>query len=91
MAFNKLNNFKFDKNHTLQCYSINDIRTFLEEEEKNIQNKPFEVPIFGKSEEKIEPNLDEQLRSQILIREANTVYLNWLDHLDKSAKTVLNS
>jgi hypothetical protein len=29
-AFTKLNNFKFDKNHTLQCYSVNDIRGFLE-------------------------------------------------------------
>ena len=48
-AFNKLNNFKFDKNHTLQCYSINEIRGFIEEEEKNLQNKPFSAPKFALS------------------------------------------
>ena len=28
-AFVKLNNFKFDKNHTLQCYSVNEVRAII--------------------------------------------------------------
>jgi len=34
-ALSKLNNMKFDKNHTLQCFSINDVRTFIEEADKD--------------------------------------------------------
>jgi len=31
VAFNKLNNLKFDKNHTLQCISIGELRGIIEE------------------------------------------------------------
>jgi hypothetical protein len=88
-AFGKLNNLKFDKNHTLQCYSVNDIRGFIEEQEKDILARPFSTPKFASTEQKIDHNLDEQLRNQFVVREANMVYLNWLDHLDKSAKNAL--
>ena len=90
-AFSKLNNFKFDKNHTLQCFSINEVRSFLEEEEKNMQNLPFAPPKFATSAERLAHNLDEQCRDQFVVREANMLYLNWLDHLDKSAKNALSS
>ncbi len=29
-AFRKLNNLKFDKKHTLQCFSVNEVRDFLD-------------------------------------------------------------
>ena len=31
VAFNRLNNLKFDKNHTLQCISIGELRNIIEE------------------------------------------------------------
>jgi len=48
-AFNKLNNFKFDKNHTLQCFTINEIRGFIEEDEET-QNKAFQEPVVTTTE-----------------------------------------
>lgn len=88
-AFNKLNNFKFDKNHTLQCFTVNDIRGFIEEQEQNALERPFSTLAYGTTEQKIEHNLDEQLRNQFVVREGNQLYLNWLDHLDKSANNAL--
>jgi WD40 repeat protein len=88
-AFSKLNNFKFDKSHTLQCYTINDIRGFIEEQDS--LQRPFQPPQFALTREKVQHNLDEQFRSQFVVREANMLYLNWLDHLDRSAKNALPS
>jgi hypothetical protein len=31
VAFNRLNNLKFDKNHTLQCIQISELRSIIEE------------------------------------------------------------
>lgn len=31
------------------------------------------------------------MRDQFLVREANLVYLNWMDHLDKSASSALKT
>ena len=90
-AFNKLNNFKFDKIHTLQCYSANDISGFIEEQEKGALHRPFARPVYATTDQKIDHNVDEQLRSQFVVREADIVYLNWLDHLDKSSKSALSS
>ncbi len=52
-AFVKLNNFKFDKNHTLQCFSVNDIRGFIEEEEQHVLERPFITPTYATTEQKI--------------------------------------
>lgn len=52
-AFNKLNNFKFDKNHTLQCFTVNDIRGFIEEQEQHALERPFSTPAYGTTQQKI--------------------------------------
>ena len=49
------------------------------------------LPIFTSSEQRYGFNLDEQARDQFLVREDKFVYLNWLDHLDKSAKSALST
>lgn len=85
-AFSKLNNLKFDKNHTLQCFSINEIRGFIEEEDKD---RPFAEPRLPPIRQRIAHNLDEQMRGQFLLREGNAVFLNWLDHLDKSSQNAI--
>ena len=90
-AFRKLNNFKFDKTHTLQCFSINEVRDFIDEEAKEKEKKEEEKePVFASTEEKVRYNLDPNMRDQFLVREANLLYLNWMDHLDKSANSALD-
>lgn len=46
VAFNRLNNLKFDKNHTLQCIQISELRSIIEEGEQ-LSKKKFEVPSFS--------------------------------------------
>ena len=66
-AFNKLNNLKFDNAHKMSCIWVNELRDVIEEEEEQI-GIDFKAPISTLTKEKAEHNLDEQLRSQFLVR-----------------------
>jgi hypothetical protein len=91
-AFNKLNNLKFDANHRMTCIWPNELRAIIDEEEEQQVGAEFHVPTFTTTKDRKEHNLDEQLRSQFVMREDKSlVYLQWLDHLDKSAKSSLTS
>ena len=89
-AFNKLNNLKFDGNHRMNCVGINDLRAIIDEEEQQVGGD-FKAPEMSLSKQKKEHNMDEQLRSQFVLREDKLLYLQWLDHLDKSALTAISS
>lgn len=67
VAFNKLNNLKFDPTHPMSCVWVNDLRALIEEENEPL-NADFKVPTFATSRDKREHNIDEQLRSQFLLR-----------------------
>ena len=89
-AFSKLNNLKFDNNHRMNCTWVNDIRAIIEEDSQGNQGPEFKAPNLTSFKERREHNLDEQFRSHFVMREDKMVYLQLLDHLDKSAKSALS-
>lgn len=72
----------------MTCVWVNDILSVIEEE-KEVVGVDFKEPKYTSIASKKEHNLDEQFRSQFLVREEKLLYLQWLDHLDKSSKTTL--
>ncbi len=66
VAFNKLNNLKFDKNHTIQCVHMSDLRSIIEGD--LTEQKELRLPTFTSSEQRYGFNLDEQARDQFLVR-----------------------
>jgi hypothetical protein len=90
-AFYKLNNLKFDANHRMSCVWVSELRTIIEEEEGPSNGAEFKEPVLTTSKDRIDHNQDPEFRSQFLFREDKLVYLQLLDHLDKSAASALSS
>ena len=72
----------------MSCVWVNEIRALIEEEDQPVPTE-FTEPQNPSSKSLREHNIDEQFRNQFLVREDKTLYLQWMDHLDKSAKSAL--
>jgi hypothetical protein len=82
-AFKKLDNLKFDQNHTLKCFAVKEIHEVMK------FNPNYKEPKLSFSEDLNQFNFEHDRMDQFVVREGNDIMIRWLDHIDKSTDTAI--
>lgn len=80
-AFKKLDNLKFDKEHTLKCFTVKEIHEVMK------FNPDYKEPKLLYSEDLNKFNFEHDRMDQFIVREGNDIMVRWLDHIDKNTES----